>query len=147
MFSSLYPSIMNEFNIATNTQIGKIEIPEKVYAHENAYMINGYVRSGEFIENLVTDNIIEFFKRWFNLAGIVSMIDDINEYYSGNGFGNYDKLMLPNSPIIPVEKTWNNIPVYFGSKEVVESPVVFYNERDREVLSYNNIIQGRNYSR
>ena len=139
---------MNEFNIATNTQIGKIDIPTKVYKHENAYQIQGYTRSGEFIENLVTDNIIEFFKRWFNLGGIIEVLQDINEYYSEYNLGNYQQMM--NNllcPIMPVEKTFNNIPVFFGDNNPYDCPVVFNKERDRESQSYNDILQGRNYSR
>ena len=139
---------MNEFNIATNTQIGRIEIPHKVYPHENAYQIQGYTRSGEFIENMVTDNIIEFFKRWFNLGGIIEVLKDINEYYSEYNLGNYQDMMNNLScPIIPVEKTFNNIPVFFGEKDPYECPVIFNNPRDRESQSYNAILQGRNYSR
>ena len=139
---------MNEFNIASNTQIGRIEIPHKVYPHENAYQIQGYSRSGEFIENLVTDNLIEFFKRWFNLAGIIEMLRDVNEYFSGYGFGDFQYIM--NNlyyPIMPVEKTYNNIPVVFGIINGNNIPVVFSNTRDRKLLSYNEILQGRNYSR
>ena len=143
---------MNEFNIASNTQIGRIEIPLKVYPHENAYQIQGYSRSGEFIENLVTDNLIEFFKRWFNLAGIIEMLRDVNEYFSGYGFGDFQYIM--NNlyyPVMPVEKTYNNIPVTFvntnNGVSINNCPVVFSNKRNRTSLSYNEILQGRNYSR
>ena len=40
-----------------------------------------YSRGGEFIENMVTDNIIEFCKRWFHLAGFNEILEDINEFY------------------------------------------------------------------
>lgn len=76
-FKSLYPSITGESNIASNTQIGKIEIPHKVYKNENSYNIEGYSRSGEFIENKVTDNIIEFGHRWFHLPTAMEIIKDI----------------------------------------------------------------------
>ena len=140
---------MNEFNIATNTQIGKIEIPHKVYPHENSYQIQGYTRSGEFIENMVTDNMIEFFKRWFNLGGIQEVLNDIDEYYSEYSLGKYrDMVNDLLCPIIPVEKTFNNIPVTFGNdKDNYQVPVYFNNPRDKDTLSYNNILQGRNYSR
>ena len=79
-YKSLYPSIMGEFNIAPNTQIGRIEIDEQVYDNENVYGLDKYSRSGEFIENMVSDNIIEFCKRWFGLAGIMEFIEDMKEY-------------------------------------------------------------------
>jgi hypothetical protein len=71
---------MGEFNIAPNTQIGRIDIDHKVYEHENAYGLDKYSRGGEFIENMVTDNTIEFCKRWFNLAGIMEFIEDMKEF-------------------------------------------------------------------
>lgn len=71
---------MGEFNIAPNTQIGRIEIDEQVYDNENVYGLDKYSRSGEFIENMVSDNIIEFCKRWFGLAGIMEFIEDMKEY-------------------------------------------------------------------
>ena len=81
-YKSLYPSIIIEFNIAPNTQIGRIIIPDKVYKGENATNIPGnkYSRGGEFIENLVCDNIIEFCKRWFQLAGFKEFMEDWKEY-------------------------------------------------------------------
>lgn len=81
-YKALYPSIIIEFNIAPNTQIGRIIIPNKVYLGENATMIpeNKYSRGGEFIENLVCDNIIEFCKRWFQLAGFKEFMEDWAEY-------------------------------------------------------------------
>jgi hypothetical protein len=72
---------MGELNIAPNTQIGKIEIPQKVYEDENAYGIeeSKYSRGGEFTENLVTDNILDYGGRWFKLGSIREIIDDIDE--------------------------------------------------------------------
>lgn len=71
---------MGEFNIAPNTQIGRIEIDKQVYDNENVYGLDKYSRSGEFIENMVSDNIIEFCKRWFGLAGCMEFIEDMKEY-------------------------------------------------------------------
>lgn len=127
-YKSLYPSIMGEFNIAPNTQVGKIEIPDQVYEHENIYHEEKYSRSGEFIENLVTDNVIEYCKRWFHLAGIKEFIDDIDEFYIDRGVGKFSNLMkagFKESPLIPAS---DNIisPVSFTNK-AVEKPIVFYN--------------------
>lgn len=71
---------MSEFNIAPNTQIGRIEIDKQVYDNENVYGLDKYSRGGEFIENMVSDNIIEFCKRWFGLAGCMEFIEDMKEY-------------------------------------------------------------------
>ena len=75
----MYPSITGESNIASNTQIGKIEIPHKIYKNENSYNIEGYSRSGEFIENKVTDNVIEFCHRWFHLGSIMDLVNEVED--------------------------------------------------------------------
>ena len=120
---------MLEFNIAPNTQIGRIEIPDKVYEHENAYKLDKYSRSGEFVENLVSDNIIEYCSRWFHLATFKEFIDDIDEFFYDKGFGNFSNLVNSGfgtaieSPIIP---TYSGVecPIEFsGSK--VENPIKF----------------------
>ena len=80
-YKSLYPSIDLENNIAPNTQIGKIEIEEKIYDNENRYLNDKYERGGEFIENLVCDNIISFSNRWLHLANFNELLSDIQEYY------------------------------------------------------------------
>lgn len=101
-FKSLYPSIIHENNIAPNTQIGRIEIDEKVYANEDAYNSEFYSRSGEFVENMITDNMIEFCHRWFGLANIGEFIIDMDEYYAEIGLGDYSKLDLnPRAALLP----------------------------------------------
>ena len=90
-FKALYPSLIGENNIAPNTQLGKVNIPSKVYKNENLYNNSNYTRSGEFIENMVADNFIEFAERWFHLAGIKEIIEDIDDLYIANGFDRYSK--------------------------------------------------------
>ena len=80
----MYPSIDLENNIAPNTQIGKIEIENKVYENENRYVNDKYERGGEFIENLVCDNPIVFSNRWLHLANFMEMLMDLDEYYRLN---------------------------------------------------------------
>lgn len=132
---------MGEFNIAPNTQIGKIVIEQKVYDDENAYHIDDekYSRGGEFIENLVTDNHIEYCHRWFKLANVNEMLEDIDEYYSNAGFGKYSNLLAAfNSPIIPSSGRPQS-PVIFNQPRVI-NPVIFYNNRNTE-YSYYNLIE------
>ena len=152
MFKSLYPSLMGEFNIAPNTQIGKIEIREKVYDGENAYHIEPekYSRGGEFIENLVTDNHIEFCHRWFKLANVEEMIEDVDEYYNRFGFGKYSNLISAGygsnytegiSPVLPTASRTAN-PVTFRNPKV-NSPVIFHTPRSTEYTYYNLIQEAR----
>lgn len=128
---------MAEFNIAPNTQIGRIEIEPGVYANENAYNIEPekYSRGGEFIENLVTDNIIEYCHRWFHLANIEEFIDDIDDFYSKRELGKFSNLVeagfVDNTGFSPIFPTSGAIqkPVRFNQPKVT-SPVTFYNKRN-----------------
>ena len=89
-----------------------------------------YSRSGEFIENMVTDNEIEFCKRWFHLAGFNELLDDANEYFESKMFcDNMNYIQAINSfgskiecPLIPTD-----------NKGIIE-PLIFDD-------SYNGTIQ------
>ena len=81
-FKSLYPSIMREYNIAPNTQIGKILIDQQVWDGENPFKYGKYCRGGQFIEDFKSDCHVEFCKRWLHLAGLEEMIDDMKEYFA-----------------------------------------------------------------
>lgn len=81
-FKSLYPSIDRECNLAPNTIIGKIIIDNKVHKWENPYHNKDYDRGGQFMEDLVTGNPLEFCKRWFGFADFREILEDINEYFS-----------------------------------------------------------------
>lgn len=143
-FKSLYPSLMGEYNIAPNTQIGKIVIEDKVYKNENYYHIEEekYSRGGEFIENMVTDNMLEFCSRWFHLGNISEVLFDMDEYYSQKtGLGLYSNLVAAGfadvnssnfsySPILPTSGK-AECPVEFNAPKV-SSPVEFFNPRDQK---------------
>ena len=132
-YRSLYPSVMLEFNIAPNTQIGKITIPYKVYDNENIYCQaeEKYSRSGEFIENMVTDNVIEFCHRWFGLADIKEFIQDIDEYFYDKGVGKFSNLQSVFSPIEPTS-TIVERPIEFTDCKA-ESPIIFYSSPNEEL--------------
>lgn len=97
-YSSLYPSIILENNLAPNTQIGKIIIedptnPNKTFSleeHQDMYSssdeIARYSRGGEFLENLMCNNPLEFGRRWMHLGDIHQVIEDMKEYYQFNGY-------------------------------------------------------------
>ena len=132
---------MGEFNIAPNTQIGKIIIPEQVYDDENAYHTDPdrYSRGGEFIENMVTDNYVEFCHRWFKLAGFEEMLDDIDEYFGVLGYGKYSNLMNAGycgngeySPILPTVAKYQS-PITISEKNKYYCPVVFHEPRNTNI--------------
>lgn len=114
-FKSLYPSIDIENNIAPNTQIGRIEIANQVYDHENVYCKENYSRGGEYIENLRTDNHIEFCHRWLHLANFTEMLEDIKEYNTGIPFGGGREHIYDHVSDIGVIE-----PLYYESRQVVE---------------------------
>ena len=80
-YKALYPSITMECNIAPNTQVGKIVMEKQIYDKENILNEDKYTREGEFIENLVCDNILEFARRYFGLASFKEfLLYDLMEY-------------------------------------------------------------------
>ena len=131
----MYPSITLEFNIAPNTQIGKIIIDEKVYENENMYNVEKekYSRGGEFIENMVTDNEIEFCKRWFHLAGFNELLDDANEYFDKKMFSEMNYTQAINSfgdilecPLLPTANKGIVNPLSFdNSYSAIIQPLQF----------------------
>ena len=123
--------------MAPNTQIGKIEIPEKVYENENQYCkseedAQKYSRSGEFIENMVTDNEIEFCKRWFHLAGFNELLEDANEYFVNKMFCNMSYIQALNSygdrieaPLLPTSNGNIVNPLTFDQYNGIITPLQF----------------------
>lgn len=89
-FTSLYPSITREFNLAPNTQIGYINIPKMVYDKENPRRNPKFTRSGAFLDDLMSDNFIEFAHRWFGLADFRELYEDIIQYFSTKEVPFYD---------------------------------------------------------
>ena len=81
-FSSLYPSEIDQHNIAPNTIIGKIKMPQKVYDNENPFNNDKYDRAGDMLECLQSESIVEFCHRYLHLADYKEMLHDIEEYYS-----------------------------------------------------------------
>lgn len=91
-FSALYPSIILEFNMAPNTQLGRLIIEEDIHDKENHDMYTSdeefakYSRGGEFLENMMSGNILEFCCRWLHLGDFFEVQDDICEYYKYNSY-------------------------------------------------------------
>lgn len=108
------------------------EIKEvKIYNNEDSFHTEHYMRSGEFIENLVCDNMVEFGKRWLGLAGLNDFLTDMQEYYqryytsySQNGWYGF-------SHYYPETKELVECPVIdMGNKKAVPA-VTFSNEPER----------------
>lgn len=140
-YKALYPNIILEFGIAPNTLIGYIHIPVKIYDGENGNMNPKYSRGGEFIENMVCDNVIEFAHRWFHLAGVSEFIEDWKEYnnkfntnYSQFGYDrpyNYHDGKLYTVPL--VNKPEKEKGLIFDSMR--RSPVQFFAPYKKEEVA------------
>jgi len=87
-----------ENNLAPNTQIGKLIIedpddPEKCFGtneHHDMYTNDDqeakYSRGGEFLENMMCSNVLEFGHRWLGLGDLYQVLSDLDEYYKYNGY-------------------------------------------------------------
>ena len=88
LYSSLYPSIILENNLAPNTQIGRVIIEDQ--EHPDMYSSGDddakYSRGGEFLENLMSANPLEFGRRWLGLGDIYQVLDDLREFYKFNKY-------------------------------------------------------------
>lgn len=105
-YKSLYPSITIEHNIAPNTLIGAINMPERVYANENYYKNEKYSRSGEYIDNLVCQQIVEFCCRYFHVANIYEFLREDLVEFMNKGY------------LRPIDRSINNA-IYFYPNYVV----------------------------
>ena len=143
-FKSLYPSTMLQWNIAPNTQIGRINIPNQVYEDENPFLASKYSRGGDFVESLVTQNIIQFCHRWLHYASIEEFIEDWKEYnklnkrsfsnYTGYMQYNYYNHQLYNCPIEDIGKDNLSLGVTFSDKGNYKPIHMFMSAKDSGVL-------------
>lgn len=131
-FKSLYPSITGESNIAANTQVGMIHIPNKVYKNENAYNTASYSRSGEFIENKVTDNVIEFCHRWFHLGSVQDLIKEIDIKLESYNDGETPRAKVVKHPIYESYRCRYKHPI-----RLINNPRPYTNEE------LNNMVMSR----
>lgn len=139
-FKSLYPSIDREFNMAPNTQIGKIYIDDKIHDLENVFNDEFYDRGGHYVSDLLSANYVEFCHRWFNYPNIKEWIK-ILRYYFGT-------IEAPTSRPLS-----NLFAVYNHSKldprafeyESKDTRAFLYMPDEIDYSKYLNIIGGRSY--
>lgn len=127
-FTRLYPSITQEYNMAPNTEIGYIKIPNKIYEAENAIHNEKYTRSGQFIEDMTSECDIEFAHRWFNLASFKEAYADIIEYFNTEESPFY---RLVNDDLLP-KQVYNKHP---SRRKVIASS----KDYDEKLFSRKNI--------
>ena len=81
-YARLYPSITQEFNMAPNTQIGKVTFPEQIDPNEHKLPREGWERQSAYMEDLQSGVYIEFAHRWMGFASYDELLDDIAEFYT-----------------------------------------------------------------
>lgn len=87
-----------------------VKIENKIHDHEHTAMYSSddndakYSRGGEFLENMMSDNILEFSRRWMSLGDIYDVIGDINEFYSFNDYTGKGLNTTIYDAIYPVSK-------------------------------------------
>ena len=81
---------------------------------------------------MVTDNEIEFCKRWFHLAGFNELLEDANEYFANKMFGRMSYIEAINSygdkietPILPTSNNGIINPLIFGQYTGIIAPLEF----------------------
>lgn len=104
-FKALYPSCMRQMNMAPNTIIGFIDIPNPVFENENRYHVDRFVRGGSFLEDLQSHVFLEFGSRWFHLADYAELYDDVCLFINSTSgcVGYYDSYNNTINPFLVVD--------------------------------------------
>ena len=143
LYSSLYPSIILENNLAPNTQIGRViiedqEHPERKFGlceHPDMYSSGDddakYSRGGEFLENLMSANPLEFGRRWLGLGDIYQVLDDLREFYKFNKY-NGKPIDFTIRDAIYYTKTKSIQAVEFHDKYMAPAFITFENTLDNQ---------------
>ena len=115
-YAALYPSIIREFNIAPNTQIGKLIIGREI-THEEFVRYNNSL-AGAFMEDIQSQNWVEFACRWFNLANYTMLYHEVEEFFSN--------IMNPIHGLRVYNREGLIIPMFDVKHENKFSPMEFY---------------------
>ena len=124
-YKRLYPSLTQEFNMAPNTQIGMIEIPNKVHEFENRSHQEKFSRAGAFIEDLASKNYLDFGHRWLHLGNYEEVFSDIVEYWTTKKtpFNGCLDLKLSQGIMDIVYRVHDDQPIQIVQRRDVEQPI------------------------
>lgn len=114
-YASLYPSIIREFNIAPNTQIGMIIIDRVFNSLENIRSNNTV--AGAFVEDIQSQVWLEFCTRWLFLADYATLYHEVEIFFT--------ERVNPIYGLKSYTKEGYIIPVTFMNKDLLISPVEF----------------------
>ena len=122
------PSIYRQFNLASNTQIGMIIIPEQINEHENRQNSPTYSRSGQFLEDMQSHVWLEIGTRWFNLANFTELVKDTEIFFK--------TIMMPNFGLRMYNQDGKAEPIFFMDVEKKVPTVPIYFDEDIRVEHY-----------
>ena len=128
MYASLYPSIYRQFNLAANTQIGMIMIPDQINNHENRQQDPTYSRGGQFLEDFQSHVWLEVGTRWFGLADFTTLVFDV-EYFFKN-------IMMPMYGLRLYNKNGLREPMFFMDVQEKRPSFAMYFDDDIRVEHY-----------
>ena len=146
----VYPSIMIEFNIAPNTQIGKIIIQHMVWNDENKYNLVHFDRGGKFLDDFQSQNWIEICHRWFNLADYGTLYDDVLDYFNTH-FSNMHPQLIDHDGLMSGiwfgninAKEKYECAVWFEEEGKLYEPIRFYHDRTNLKQAINQYYKDKN---
>ena len=116
-YASLYPNLIGQFNIAPNTQIGKVYIGGEAGIYDNRRHNDQWDRAGSFFEDYHTHNWVIVGVKWFGLLGIEDLYTYVVNFFN--------TMMMPSSMLGFQEgprKYWQ--PIIFYDQEGY-SPFVY----------------------
>ena len=125
MFASLYPSIIRQFNIAANTIIGKLIIDEKVHDKENISDMDKWTRASAFMEDIQSQQWLEFTTRWFNLPDYTTLYHEIERFFT--------QIANAYLGLRVYERDGTIEPITFDQNGLLCEPIIFEDDR-REVV-------------
>ena len=141
---------MIEFNIAPNTQIGKIIISHMVWNDENKYNLVHFDRGGKFLDDFQSQNWIEICHRWFGLADYGTLYDDVLDYFNTH-FSNMPPQLIDHDGLMSGiwfgdmnAKEKYECAVWFEEEGKLYEPIRFYHDRTNLKQAINQYYKDKN---
>ena len=118
-YTRLYPSILQESNMAPNTQYGMMHIDDKIHNLENRSNDDKYIRSGAFVEDLSSKNYLEFCTRWLKMPDYKKLLKGIIHYYTN------------------IADSYNSVLVYTDTNGNIK-PIRYYVNKERKAIIHHD---------
>lgn len=116
-YSSLYPSIIRQFNIIASSQIGLVIINQQVHKKENQRKLGFWTRGGAFVRDIQSHVWLEVCHRWFGLADYTELYHEVEDFFKN--------IMNPLNGLRAHTRSGAIIPFVFHKKELCTPALVF----------------------